>query len=231
VCVLDPELEKHLAEFREVWQAPIPDMGKLRASAAKKTREQRQLRLQGAKGYMADIAKLARMGKVRMIKDAHRWYDGNAYEGYLTEAKRAESAPIIVLEDSPEGRALRVLHRIARIERPHLSAGAYVLKQALSPQPVDLASAPPESDLDFVRFDGSDEERRQTGAWNELLGRELAGKVRPALVLEYASGRGFFAPWPWPPRRDGTIATGPPPPSTILAPGESEDYIAEGLQP
>jgi hypothetical protein len=59
------------------------------------------------------------------------------------------------------------------------------------------------------------EQFNQCGAWKELIREALADKARPELAWDRNPGgrKGFMAPWPWPPRKDGSICTGPPSPS------------------
>jgi hypothetical protein len=91
----------------------------------------------------------------------------------------------------------------------------------LSAQALALDIAPPENEWVFIAAN----QVNQVSAWKEFLARELAGKPRPELCWDrnYGKGRGFYAPWPWPPRKDGRVSTGPP--DTLCTDQDLDDFV------
>ena len=69
--------------------------------------------------------------------------------------------------------------------------------QAVTPQLLAFATAPARDCWIWIEDVG------QTAAWKRFLGRHVIGG-RPDLVQKVGVKTGFFAPWPFPPRIDGT---------------------------
>jgi len=116
-----------------------------------------------------------------------------------------DSSGLRVAIDSDEGRALATMCRIAHVPLTDFGTRQYLLRKPMTPQALAFAKAPPESDWIFIAI----EDRNQCGAWNGVLADLLEGRPRSQLVWDRNPGgrRGFMAPWPWPPRKDGTIIT------------------------
>ena len=205
----DQEFEEDLAEAVRSYPPPITDLPKLRNVLSAMKRVERQRVILGMRGYAAFIAECDRKGKKRAVKDAHRWVAAGMWQGYVSSGERAEAVAQQqrIEPESPAGKAWGNLHKIAHLSLLE-TGGKYLLPRQLSPQAMALANAPPEDDWIFIE----PSQANQCGAWNELLNEALAGKNRPPLVWTRNRGgvAGFFAPWPWPPRKDGTVNTGPP---------------------
>lgn len=132
----------------------------------------------------------------------------------LLEAANAASKPALTTFalDSPEARALATLHDIAGkigffhsvMRRP---AGV-TYGRPVTPQIAALAQSPHRTH--WVQLD-----HRQAGAWEELLRETLTVQARAPLR------DGSMAPWPWPPKKDGTIYT-----DDDQSPDTSEDSAA-----
>jgi hypothetical protein len=75
--------------------------------------------------------------------------------------------------------------------------GAIRYRREITPQLLALAGAP-------SRTDWAQLTHQQAWAWNGLLESFVALDVWTKLQ------EGSLAPWPWPPRKDGTLCTGPP---------------------
>jgi|SRR5271166_1619365 len=169
--------------------------------------------LTGAKGYARFIRNRRESGKPRLVKDFHNWARNQQWRGFVTAGEEAEKIAErkTVAVDSPEGRAWGVLCRVAHVSLSEFR-GHCVIPHELSPQLLALAEAPKR--WQFI----AESEVNQVGAWRALIARELADRARPELIDDRSwrgycptRTRGFLAPWPWPPRKDGSTATGPPP--------------------
>jgi hypothetical protein len=106
------------------------------------------------------------------------------------------SGPIDV--GSQSGRAIQTLYAVARA-RPFVSNGRVIYARPVTAQLLAFAQAPPQSEWHWI------EDRQQTAAWSNFLGTHIAG-ARPQLVTARGDRNGFFAPWSWPPRKDGSIS-------------------------
>lgn len=208
---INEELEDDITEFGRNYPAPITNMPRLRTVLAAIPRPQRRrIVTTAAKGYASYIRECDQKKKPRAVKDADRWVASGMWEGYVAAGERSEAAArkTHVEVDSQAGKAWAVLHRIAHVH-PFETAGFYLLPDAPSARLLALASPPPEQDWAFITPD----QINQCGAWDEFVRECLHGKSRPPLITERNPGgrRGFYAPWAWPPRVDGSLtSTGPP---------------------
>jgi hypothetical protein len=216
----DPELRKtgrkRLEAVMPIWPEPITDAKRAVVVLGALTEDEFADCLVGVKGFAAFAKERADRGKPRVIKDFHNWARGKQWVGFVAKGAEIERGDqrVHVAEDSPEGRAWATLHKIARIT-PKSFGGKFLLAGPMSRQLLAFAEAPPIAEWHFIE----EADRQQVGAWNGFLGRALDGKTmaRPELVsernwrgIEKLIGRGFVAPWAWPPRVDGTLTTGPP---------------------
>ena len=207
---VDQELENEIEEFKRVYPAQITNLPRLRSVLTSLSKIERRQVIAGARGYAAFIAECARKGKARAVKDADRWVANGLWQGYVASGEHLEERALMrqVDVESDDGKAWAMLHKIARMSPPFETGGKYLLQRPLSPQGLAMAHAPPDEHWVFVQ--GAD--RNQCAAWNEFIARELGGKARPPLVSDRNPGGvvGFPAPWSWPPRKDGSVGTGPP---------------------
>jgi hypothetical protein len=104
---------------------------------------------------------------------------------------------------SIEARAWSVLCSVAPIEAKEYGA-QIAIPHDLSAQVLAMAQAA--SARDWIAI--TEDQTRQVAAWRELLNSELAHKARPELITNRGMPRGlrgFKAPWPWPPGKDGGV--------------------------
>jgi Helix-turn-helix domain len=135
----------------------------------------------------------------------HLWIRSRGFEEFPDAKPHDQSAapaggPIELASDS--ARAVHTVYAIART-RPFISNGRMIYPKPITPQLLAFAQAPPQSEWVWI------EDRQQTAAWSSFLGAHVTG-ARPQLVTTRGAGadarKGFLAPWPWPPRKDGTIS-------------------------
>jgi len=124
---------------------------------------------------------------------------GNTASEDLTNADVPRPPPIT--SESEAASAIFGLYAVARC-RPLVSNGRVIFAGEITPQLLAFARAPREADWLWI------EDRQQTAAWSSFLAVHIAGG-RPRLLTTRGVGAdarmGFLAPWPWPPRKDGTI--------------------------
>jgi helix-turn-helix protein len=193
-------------DFEKDWPEPI-----LRQSLAQQVwcalkPEERNLARQAARGYFAWRKRQKNppnvLGAHIFLKERDAW------------PKFAERDPLGsstvstgVTVDSDAGRAILAIYAVARA-RPFESQRRIVYPGEITPQMLAFAEAGNRSSWPWI------EDRQQIGAWTNFLATHVHG-ARPALVTTRGIGAdqrpGIYAPWPWPPRKDGSLSsTGPP---------------------
>ncbi len=105
---------------------------------------------------------------------------------------------------SEAGRALQALARIGQTSLPRMGDGRLIYTRPITPQLLALASAPAEGAIYRI---GSP----NFAAWRDFLRAHLTN-LRQFDAIE--------APWPWPPRKDGGVSTGPPADAKTLCTAE-----------
>jgi helix-turn-helix protein len=150
----------------------------------------------------------------RRLKRDHRpnfhvWIRHGGFEEFptavLDEGPSASQGSGSYAVDSVEGRALKALCSLARkslFERN----GRLLYPLPITARVLAFAEAPPQSAWHWV------DDRAQLAAWSAFLSASIHGH-RPEILTTRGTGaeqrRGFYAPWPWPPRKDGTISASP----------------------
>ena len=228
--MVDQEFEDQISEAVKAYPIPITNLPRFRTVWQAQDRAIRPKILATMRAFADFIADCERKHKPRAVKDADRWVAAGMWQGFVQLAENAEIAAQItyVDPDSEAGRAMIVLCRIAEIE-PQSEGGKITLKRPLSPRGLAFAHAPDPTDWVFIA-DGAD--ANKIGAYRSFLSTELGlpigrlvrerswRKLKPDEVdahggrsTEIINRAGFLAPWPWPPRKDGTLSTtGPPDP-------------------
>lgn len=215
---------ERLRLIEPIWPDPITDAHRAINVLQALTDAEWNDCLTGAKGYAKFIRERRADGQKRIAKDFHNWARNQQWVGYLTSGKKVEAVAALVRveADSEAGKAWAVLHKIAHI-KPLDFNGIYVLPGPLSAQVLALAQAPREIEWTFIAGD----QVHQCAAWSDLIVAELKDKARPRLVAAHGqnpgSAVGFMAPWPWPPRKDGTFSTTGPP-ETLMTEQDLRDF-------
>lgn len=187
-------------QFVASWGEPIPKMALARSAWDHAETGKRPEIVAAARGYWAWIKAHPKPPSAQsaqsFIRDAAGWAQ------WLRYAPDAEGGKAVSLSTaypvaSEEGRAIAVLHEIAGVAdflRGVMTRNGMVsYRLPVTPRLHALANAPPRSD--WVALD-----RNQAGAWEALLSDAVTVRVRTRLR------EGALAPWPWPPRKDGTLS-------------------------
>lgn len=237
--VVDQEFENQIASASALYPIPITNLPRFRTVWQEQDRAIRPKILAAMRAFASFIRGCERKHKPRAVKDADRWVAAGMWQGFVQLAENVDAAGQIshIEPDSEAGKAHAVLCRIAEIE-PKLEGGKIVLKRPLSPRGLAFANAPDATDWVFIA-DGADSNK--IGAWRAFIGAELDmpigrlvrerswRKLKPEEVeahggrsTEIINQRGFLAPWPWPPRKDGTLSTTGPP-DTLMTDQDVKD--------
>ncbi|WP_439392355.1 hypothetical protein ACRQ5Q_22430 [Bradyrhizobium sp. PMVTL-01] len=106
--------------------------------------------------------------------------------------------------DSPEGRAIAALHQVARKQPPERN-GRVTYRGEITPQILAMAKAGSRSTW---RWRDMADCREQIGSWAGFIEATVPGP-RGAFIESRGLGKdqrsGIYAPWPFPPSKDGTI--------------------------
>lgn len=102
-----------------------------------------------------------------------------------------------------EARAIKALYGLARVP-VFEHRGRVVYPLPVTSQVLAFGDAPPRSAWCWI------DERAQLAAWSAFLTGHVHVERRPSLLTTRGEGAearsGFFAPWPWPPRKDGSVS-------------------------
>lgn len=200
-----PELEGWKA-FEEAYPGPILRQTHARNAWSALNTIERDLATKAARGYGLWLKSERRppnvLGAHLFLKERDAW--AQYVERSETVAQRR-----IIPADSDEARAYAGLRRVYLAVPPRVASdGTVTLPRPLTLAEMAFADLPPQSQWVFIA------ERQQQGSWSGFLAEALPDIARrPLLEHHVVDGRtelGFFAPWLWPPRKDGSLCTGPP---------------------
>ena len=135
----------------------------------------------------------------------HLWIRSRGFEEFpgakLASAPAATVGGLIEVE-SDTGRAVLAMYAIAKV-RPFESRGRIVYAAEVTPRILALAGAGDRDAWPWI------EDKPQIAAWAAFLDQHVK-TARPALLSKRGTGEdvrtGIYAPWPWPPRKDGTLS-------------------------
>lgn len=206
------------SEFADAWDDPIPKIDLAMREWRRLSPALREQAIVAASGYVVWLRGLPKsqrrpVAAHALLRQPASWDRYRRYAPGAAAAQPSGSYPI----DSREARALRHLCAVARTTP--LERGERVIWRAeVTPQILTLADAPERAHWPWI------EDVRQIAAWSDFL-RATMPNGFGALVQTRGMGastrRGIEAPWPWPPRKDGTVATGPP--DTLLSEQDMAD--------
>jgi helix-turn-helix protein len=217
----DPEFETDWQNFVNGWPGPILDPPKAQAELRKLSVTDRRACI----GKLPDYGAYCRRVRHDPMKP-HLFVKKRSWEGLGHKASSDPDITGFVRASSAEGAAVRVIWGLAGMsprEIEHAGERGYwcgfrmtdqLRALALAPFPRGIA-APPTT---WPEFD--------EGSANHLRWREITKATiqRSVLVMRHK----IRAPWPWPPRVDGTLSSAPEPSSTgpppELSPAEQEEF-------
>ena len=196
----DQETWKRFEQFKRDYPIPIFDVAAASRWFEPLSVADQELALIGAVRYGHECTRLK-----RRPKDAHRFLRDRLFAEF---ADRANEASAILAADSPEAIAVKAIYTVAgkgffvdSVMRS--SSGGTRYPKAIPPQLLALANAPPERQWAAL-------DHRQATAWQALIDAFVTVKSNRLV-------QGSRAPWPWPPRKDGSLSTAPPPDDDPLA--------------
>lgn len=206
-----PDSDTDLRRFMAAWPWSIDNPDKLKAELAKLSADQRELCMERIPLYQSQIEAERKRHPHKVAKQAHIFIRNRLFEGLKVEQSTAAK---FFLAASREGAAVRaVAHLAGHAEVPsHWCSrndagefGYWIWPQtmpglaAMAPKLLALADAPSARHAWPTFRAGSGHH----GAWDAFL-LEAISKHCPVV-----SGGVIRAPWPWPPRVDGSMGLSP----------------------
>lgn len=194
-----PEPPDEPSEFEPAWQS-WPGHAAMRRDLAlsefrKLQPDQQRLCRAAIPLYVAELKRLKR----DHMPNFHLWIRHRGFQQFPQALDGGAAGAMVPIEEHSEsGRALIVLYAVART-RPFVNGGRVVYPMPVTPQLKAFAQAPPQADWLWI------DDRQQIARWQAFLAAHVRG-ARPPLITERDGRQGFAAPWPWPPRKAGTIS-------------------------
>lgn len=211
--ILDEIGQKRFQEFKSNYPDGVVDLQAAEVEYAGLT-ETEQIACNAAELVYAARCKRRREKSMK----AHLFVRKRAWDGLLANPETA-AAPSLFEPQSPAGHALLTLGRMARYSPFTVADGRLSYRGEISERLLAMADTPPEfTDNDPARpiwqtyLVGSP----NFAAWRGFINEVFAGRALPRLSEVYA-------PWPWPPRKDGSVSTGPPP-DTLCTDQDIKDF-------
>ena len=207
-------------EFRSAWARPIERPSVARSAWQHVPTAKRGEVITAARGYFVWISRQAKppptVSAQTFIRESSGWSQWLPYVGAVSST----SASLAYARDSVEAKALAVLHDIAGIGEAfrkiyRRSDGTVSYRLPITPRIAALAASPAISDWPALTHN-------QAAAWEGVLREAVTIQVRKHLK------DGDHAPWPWPPRKDGTLS--PDTPSPTMTPDDVEAFAKEGTR-
>ena len=191
---------KFKATFEKRWPTAAADDRQRTAYAADGLSEDEED--EALNGIVPFLDHLKSLGR-KTVPAGWRYLEEKRWTLLEAKADAASSAPAGQFpRDSVETKAVRTAFEVAgctdAFHRFMLRGDKLYYRGEITPKLLKLADAPKREE--WVTLD-----RQQAAAWDHLLGETVAVPTRSRLR------EGSLAPWPWPPRKDGTLSpTGPP---------------------
>lgn len=184
---------RFLAAFETRWPtSAVDDRQRTAYAAASLTLPQRDAALAGIAGFLAEQKRLNR----KHVPAGWKYLEEKRWE-LLPAVKPEASVSTVHPPGSDAARAILQIHEVGHLgefaRRVYRSAdGTVSWRGELTPRLLALANAPPSEH--WVKLD-----HQQAGAWDRYVADHVAVATRRRIA------EGAMAPWPWPPRKDGTI--------------------------
>lgn len=142
-----------------------------------------------------------RLGRTRVM-NFHLWVRTRGFEEFPNATAAATAAPSSSIDaNSAAGRAVTALYRMARVPLFE-SRGHVVYPLEVTPQVLAFADAAPHTTWPWI------EDRQQIAAWAAFVAAHVhrQGQLLQTRGVGDAQRSGIHAPWPWPPRKDGSLS-------------------------
>ncbi|WBL75617.1 helix-turn-helix domain-containing protein [Bradyrhizobium xenonodulans] len=190
--------ERFKAEFRKRWPtAAVDDRQRTDYAADALSAEEEKAALDGIDPFLEELKRQGR----KSVPAGWRYLEEKRWTLLKQGEGAAEGGPAVrpqIELGSVEHSALEVLYAVARM-RPLESKGRVIYSGMMTPQLLAFAQAPARDAWLWI------DDRQQLAAWQAFLAKHVFGG-RPALLQQRGDKSGFYVPFDWPPRVDGTLS-------------------------
>lgn len=194
------DVEDFLKQFRAKWPtAAADDQQRLTYAAHELEPDDRKVALDKIDAFLALLKRLGRKG----VPAGWRYLEEKRWTMLEQQPEMPKSQFVSVDPRSDEGRAVMTACAIARAVKPFtMGDGKFSYRGEVTPQLLALSRAP--HSANWLKIT----DRQQLGAWSAFVDRYVTTS-RPPLLRPGDDGPWIVAPWPWPPRVDGTLTDQP----------------------
>lgn len=185
---------RFLTTFEARWPtAALDDRQRTAYAAAALTAQQREAALGAVAGFLAEQKRRKR----DRVPAGWKYLEQRRWELLSAAKPEAPASTVHHPPGSAAAAALATLHQIAMLEtfflKVHrLADGRVSWRGETTPRLLALANAPPRSQWIALN-------NQQAAAWDRYLADHVTVATRRRIM------EGSMAPWPWPPRKDGTV--------------------------
>lgn len=187
--------DRFKAEFRKRWPtAVVDDRQRTDYAADALSAEEEKAALDGVEPFLEELKRQGR----KTVPAGWRYLEEKRWTLLKQDEGSAEGGPPRGAFDvgSREHRALETLYAAAKA-RLFVNAGKAIYRGGITPQVLAFADVADRAAWQWIS------DRQQIAAWQAFFGPHVFG-VRSPLLEQRGEEQGFFAPAPWPPRKDGT---------------------------
>ncbi|WP_247460213.1 helix-turn-helix domain-containing protein [Bradyrhizobium sp. 153] len=186
--------ERFKAEFRKRWPtAAVDDRHRTDYAADALTPDEEKAALEGIGPFLDELKRQGR----KSVPAGWRYLEEKRWTLLRQGESSADGSALRVWSDvgSREHCALEALYAVAKA-RLFVNAGKVIYRGSITPQILAFAEVGDKASWRWIT------DRQQIAAWQAFLAAHVFG-VRSPLLEQRGSEHGFYAPGPWPPRKDG----------------------------
>jgi DNA-binding transcriptional ArsR family regulator len=190
--------ERFKAEFRKRWPtAAVDDRQRTDYAADALSADEEKAAVENIDPFLDELKRQGR----KSVPAGWRYLEEKRWTLLKQGEGAAEGGPAVrppIEPGSAEHRAIEVLYAVGRM-RPLEIKGRVIYPGTITPQLLAFAQAPPRDAWLWI------DSRQQLAAWQAFLAKHVFG-ARPALLQQNGDKSGFYVPFDWPPRIDGTLS-------------------------
>lgn len=202
---------RFIVDFEKRWPSKVDDRQRTAYAAEALTLDEQEAAIAGIAPFLDELKRLKRTG----VPAGWKYLEQKSWQ-LLTPDAAQTTAPAPIPRNTPEAKAVMVLHEIAgksdAMWRIYIRGEVIHYPKPMTPRLAALAHAPDKDD--WVSLN-----RQQAGAWEALLRDTVAVSNRNPLR------EGARAPWLWPPKVDGAIYTAETGPPESLMTEEDQEHL------
>ncbi|MDI3559585.1 hypothetical protein [Bradyrhizobium sp. Arg816] len=188
--------DRFKAEFRKLWPtAAVDDRNRTDYAADALSADEEKAALAGVELFLDELKRQGR----KTVPAGWRYLEEKRWtllRGVGEGSAEGRPASFAIDENSEAGKAIAVLYAVGK-GKPFVNRGQVIYRAETTPQVLAFGGVADRASWRWIV------DRQQVAAWSAFLSSHVFG-VRSPLLERRGDEMGFFAPAPWPPRKDGT---------------------------